>query len=155
VNSIERITIIKQSNGGFSRAGKSVKTRTNFVIGCTFNPNARNLKAQVQRLERKVAAGAQFVMTQPVFDVDLVKKMRGLTSHLPVAMFTGVWPLLSSRQAEFLHHEVPGIIVSDAVRSEMAKLDERGARAYGVQLAEKMVAAALQHFAGVYLITPF
>jgi methionine synthase / methylenetetrahydrofolate reductase(NADPH) len=54
-----------------------------------------------------------------------------------------------------LHHEVPGIIVPGAVRSEMAKLDERGARAYGVQLAEKMVTAALEHFAGVYLITPF
>jgi methionine synthase I (cobalamin-dependent)/5,10-methylenetetrahydrofolate reductase len=155
VNSIELISIIKQLNGGFTYAGKPLKAATNFVIGCTFNPNAKNVEAQVQRLERKVAAGAQFVMTQPVFDVDLVKKMRGLTTRLPVAMFTGVWPLLSSRQAEFLHHEVPGIIVSDVVRAEMAKLDERGARAYGMQLAKAMVAAALEHFAGVYLITPF
>ena len=91
MNSIELITIIKQLNGGFSQAGKSVKTRTNFVIGCTFNPNARNLEAQVQRLERKVAAGAQFVMTQPVFDVDLVKKMPFAGGHvhwrLAVAQF--------------------------------------------------------------------
>ena len=81
--------------------------------------------------------------------------MCGPTSHLPVSIFTGVWPLLSSRQAEFLDHEVPGIIVSDAVRADMAKLDERGARAYGMQLAEKMIAVAPEHFAGVYLTTPF
>src|SRR5438067_5733504 len=69
VNSIELISIIGKLNEGFSHAGKSLKARTQFVIGCTFNPNAKNLDSQVNRLERKVAAGAQFAMTQPVFDV--------------------------------------------------------------------------------------
>ena len=57
----------------------------------------------MQRLERKVAAGAQFFMTQPVFDVDLVREMQRRTQHLRVPLFTGVWPLFSSREAEFLH----------------------------------------------------
>ena len=74
----------------------------------------------MQRLERKVAAGAKFVMTQPVFDVDLVREMQRRTQHLRVPIFTGVWPLFSSRQAEFLYHEVPGIIVPDSVRAELA-----------------------------------
>ncbi len=155
VNSIELISIIKQLNGGFTYAGKSLKAATDFVVGCTFNPNAKNLEAQVQRLERKVAAGAQFAMTQPVFDPELVVKMKNLTKHLPVVMFTGVWPLLSARQAEFLHNEVPGIIVPETVRSEMARSTEKGARDCGMRLAREIIESAIEHFPGVYLITPF
>ncbi len=109
----------------------------------------------MQRLERKVAAGAKFVMTQPVFDVDLVREMQRRTQHLRVPIFTGVWPLFSSRQAEFLHHEVPGIIVPDSVRAKLAVLDDNHERAYGMQVAEKIIAAALGYFPDVYLITPF
>ncbi len=72
-----------------------------------------------------------------------------------VAILTGVWPLLSARQAEFLHHEVPGIIVPDSVRAKMTSLDDKGARIYGMRLAQKIITAALKHFPGVYLITPF
>jgi methionine synthase I (cobalamin-dependent)/5,10-methylenetetrahydrofolate reductase len=155
VNSVELISIIKQLNSGFTQAGKPLKASTNFVIGCTFNPNAKNLDAQVQRLERKVAAGAHFAMTQPVFDVALVREMRRRTQHLPVPIFTGVWPLQSAKQAEFLHHEVPGIIVPDSVRAELGSCDMEGARECGRRLAEKIISAALEYFPGVYLITPF
>jgi methionine synthase / methylenetetrahydrofolate reductase (NADH) len=155
VNSVELISIIKQLNSGFTHAGKALKAATNFVIGCTFNPNARNLDAQVQRLERKVAAGAQFAMTQPVFDVDLVKEMHRRVRHLKVPVFTGVWPLLSAKQAEFLHHEVPGIIIPDLVRAELARHEEKDAGARGMQLAEEIITAAFDFFPGVYLITPF
>src|SRR5207249_2275502 len=72
INSIELIKIAKRLNEGFNYNGKPIKVPAQFVIGCTFNPNAKNLDAQVQRLERKIAAGAQFVMTQPVFDAQLV-----------------------------------------------------------------------------------
>src|SRR5206468_6946273 len=133
VNSVELISIIKQLNAGFTYAGKPIQARTNFVIGCTFNPNAKNIEPQVQRLERKVAAGAQFVMTQPVFDVDLVAEMHRRVHHLRVPIFTGVWPLLSAKQADFLHHEVPGIIVPDAVRAELTACDAEGARQCGMR----------------------
>lgn len=155
VTSIELISIIKRLNEGFSQAGKSIKTPTGFVIGCTFNPNARNIDAQISRLERKVAAGAQFAMTQPVFDVDLVTEMARRTAHLSIPIFTGVWPLLSGRQAEFLHNEVPGIIVPDSVRAEMKGLAGAEGRARGIELAKKITAAALEKDPGVYLITPF
>ncbi|MEP6698678.1 MAG: bifunctional homocysteine S-methyltransferase/methylenetetrahydrofolate reductase [Verrucomicrobiota bacterium] len=155
VNSVELISIIARLNEGFSQAGKSIKTPTGFVIGCTFNPNARNLDAQVNRLERKAAAGAQFAMTQPVFDVRLLEEMARRTAHVGIPMFAGVWPLLSGRQAEFLHNEVPGIIVPDAVRAEMANLEGATGRARGVELARPVVKAALEHYRGVYLITPF
>ena len=155
VTSVELISIIKRLNEGFSQAGKSIKTPTTFVIGCTFNPNARNMDAQINRLERKVAAGAQFAMTQPVFDVDLVAEMARRTAHIAIPIFTGVWPLLSGRQAEFLHNEVPGIIVPDSVRAEMKGLEGAEGRARGIKLAKKITAAVLGKYPGVYLITPF
>ena len=125
------------------------------MIGCTFNPNARNLDSQVNRLERKVAAGAQYAMTQPVFDVRLIEETKRRTAHLNIPIFMGVWPLLSGRQAEFLHNEVPGIVVPDAVRAHMAGTEGAEGRARGVELAKEMAAAALDHYDGLYLITPF
>ncbi|MGI8819512.1 MAG: bifunctional homocysteine S-methyltransferase/methylenetetrahydrofolate reductase [Chthoniobacterales bacterium] len=155
VNSVELIAIIKRLNEGFSHAGKSIKSLTGFVIGCTFNPNARNLDSQVNRLERKVAAGAQYAMTQPVFDVRLIEETKRRTQHLGIPIFMGVWPLLSGRQAEFLHNEVPGIVVPDAVRAAMAGAEGTEGRARGVKLAKEIAAAALEHYNGIYLITPF
>ena len=155
VNSVELIGIIKRLNEGFTHAGKSIKSMTGFVIGCTFNPNARNLDSQVNRLERKVAAGAQYAMTQPVFDVRLIEETKRRTAHLGIPVFMGVWPLLSGRQTEFLHNEVPGIVVPDAVRAQMAGADGAEGRARGVTLAKEIAAAALEHYNGLYLITPF
>jgi len=155
VNSVELISIIKRLNEGFSHAGKSIKSATRFVVGCTYNPNARNPDAQVSRLERKVAAGAQYAMTQPVFDVRLIKETKRRTAHLNIPIFVGVWPLLSGRQAEFLHNEVPGIVVPDAVRAEMMGSEGAKGRARGVELAKEIVRAIFSEYGGVYLITPF
>ncbi|MEP7072124.1 MAG: bifunctional homocysteine S-methyltransferase/methylenetetrahydrofolate reductase [Verrucomicrobiota bacterium] len=155
VNSIELISIVRKLNDGFSHAGKSLKAKTQFVIGCTFNPNARNLDTQVERLERKVAAGAQFAMTQPVFDRNLVLETQRRTAHLNVPIFVGIWPLASSRQAEFLHHEVPGIIVSPEVRARMAGASNEKAREVGMVIAQEITSEVIARFPGVYLITPF
>lgn len=155
VNSIELIRIIARLNEGFNHNGKSIKTPTRFVIGCTFNPNAKNLDAQVSRLERKIAAGAQYVMTQPVFDAGLVVKMQQRTAHLNVPIFTGVWPLLNGRQAEFLHNEVPGVAIPEDIRAQMAGLEGAEGRKRGVEIGKEVCRAALDHFPGVYLITPF
>ncbi|MDQ6626443.1 MAG: bifunctional homocysteine S-methyltransferase/methylenetetrahydrofolate reductase [Verrucomicrobiota bacterium] len=155
VNSVELISIIKRLNDGFTHAGKSIKSATEFVIGCTFNPNARSLESQVNRLERKVAAGAQYAMTQPVFDLRLLDEMKRRTEHLGIPIFTGIWPLLSGRQAEFLHNEVPGIVVPDEVRAVMAGSEGADGRARGVNLAKEITAEALARFSGAYLITPF
>ena len=155
VTSIELIKIIQRLNEGFNHTGKSVKVPTQFVTGCTFNPNAKNIDAQVQRLERKVAAGAQYVMTQPVFDAQLVIEMAKRVAHLNVPVLTGVWPLLNGRQAEFLHNEVPGIVIPDAVRAQMAGLEGADGRARGIEIAKEVCRVVLDRFPGVYLITPF
>ncbi|MBV9642467.1 MAG: bifunctional homocysteine S-methyltransferase/methylenetetrahydrofolate reductase [Verrucomicrobia bacterium] len=155
VNSIQLMEIISGLNKGYNFAGKNIKYPTDFVTGCTFNPNAKNLDAQVARLERKIAAGACYVMTQPVFDQGLVRQMHARTKHLGVPILTGVWPLLNARQAEFLHHEVPGIIIPDQIRSRMTGTEGTQGRHLGIEIAKEVVRAALDYFPGIYLITPF
>jgi methionine synthase / methylenetetrahydrofolate reductase(NADPH) len=155
VNSIQLMEIISGLNKGYNFAGKNIKYGTDFVMGCTFNPNAKNLDAQVARLERKIAAGARYVMTQPVFDKALVQQMHIRTKHLNVPILTGVWPLLNARQTEFLHHEVPGIVIPDHIRSRMAGTEGQQGRRQGVEIAKDVVRAALDYFPGIYLITPF
>ncbi len=155
VTSLQLIGIVQRMNEGFNHAGKSIKTPARFVIGCTFNPNAKHLDAQIARLERKIAAGAQYVMTQPVFDPALVETVAKRTAHLNVPIFIGVWPLLNGRQAEFLHNEVPGILIPDPVRAQMAGKEGPEGKKMGVALAKEVCRAVLGHFPGVYLITPF
>ena len=155
VTSVQLIGIVKRLNEGFNHVGKSVKAQTRFVTGCTFNPNAKHLDAQIARLERKLAAGAQYVMTQPVFDTSLVETVAKRTASLGVPIFMGVWPLLNGRQAEFLHHEVPGILIPDAVREKMSGKEGLEGRAAGLEIARDVCRASLNCFPGVYLITPF
>jgi len=155
VNSVQLMEIISGLNKGYNFAGKNIKFPTDFVMGCTFNPNAKNLDAQVARLERKLAAGARYVMTQPVFDQTLVQQMHARTKHLGVPILTGVWPLLNARQTEFLHHEVPGILIPDQIRSRMAGAEGPAGRRLGIEVAKDVVRAALDCFPGIYLITPF
>ena len=155
VNSVQLMEIISGLNKGYNFTGKTIKYRTDFVVGCTFNPNVKNLDAQIARLERKIKAGAKYAMTQPIFDRNLVKLMFDRTRHLNIPILTGVWPLLTGRQAEFLHHEVPGIIIPDPVRARMVGKEGQEGRRLGIEIGKEMVEAALEYFPGVYLITPF
>nr|MDQ3624893.1 bifunctional homocysteine S-methyltransferase/methylenetetrahydrofolate reductase [Verrucomicrobiota bacterium] len=155
VTSIELIKIIVQFNAGLNANGKSLRQATDFVIGCTFNPGARNSDAQLARLERKLAAGARFVMTQPVFDTRAVPEIARRVAAFKVPILTGVWPLLHARQAEFLHNEVPGISIPEPVRESMRGLEDAAARERGLALARDVCRAVLDYFPGVYLITPF
>lgn len=155
VNSIGLLGIIRRLNEGFTLAGTDLQARPDLVAGCTFNPNSRNLDAQVQKLERKVAAGARYVMTQPVFETRLVEETARRTAHLGIPVFTGVWPLLNGRQAKFLHNEVPGISIPDQVMARMEGLEGDAGRKEGVAVAKEVTRAVLDHFPGVYFMTPF
>jgi homocysteine S-methyltransferase len=155
VNSIGLLGIIRRLNEGFTQAGTDLLARPDLVAGCTFNPNSRNLDAQVQKLERKVAAGARYVMTQPVFETRLVEETARRTAHLGIPVFTGVWPLLNGRQAKFLHNEVPGISIPEAIMARMEGKEGLEGRSEGVAIAKEVTRAVLDHFPGVYFMTPF
>lgn len=155
VNSVGLLDIIRRLNEGYTQAGTDLQARPDLIAGCTFNPNARNLDTQIQRLERKIKAGARYVMTQPVFETRLVEETARRTAHFRVPVFIGVWPLLNGRQAVFLHNEVPGISIPEPIMARMGGLEGAEGRKEGVSIAKEVTRAVLDHFPGVYFMTPF
>ncbi|MBH5316768.1 bifunctional homocysteine S-methyltransferase/methylenetetrahydrofolate reductase [Paenibacillus sp. GSMTC-2017] len=155
LTSFEMIRMIKQLNEGTAFSGKPLKQKAKFVVGAAFNPNVKHLDKAVQRLERKIASGADYIMTQPVYEPALIERIAESTKHLSVPVFIGIMPLANGRNAEYLHNEVPGIQLSDEVRSRMAGLEGEAGRAEGVQIAKELIDSAIPHFNGIYLITPF
>ncbi|HWO55216.1 MAG TPA: bifunctional homocysteine S-methyltransferase/methylenetetrahydrofolate reductase [Paenibacillus cookii] len=155
LTSFEIIRMIKQLNEGIAFSGKPLKQKAKFVVGAAFNPHGKHLDKAVARLERKIAAGADYIMTQPVYDPELIRAVGEATKHLDTPIFMGIMPLASGRNAEYLHNEVPGIQLSDDVRSRMAGLEGEEGRAMGVQIAKELLDVAMDHFNGIYLMTPF
>lgn len=155
LTSFEIIRMIKQLNDGVAFSGQPLKQNAQFIVGAAFNPNVKHLDKAVQRLERKVAAGADYIMTQPVYDPQLIAKVREATQHLDVPIFIGIAPLASGGNAEYLHNEVPGIQLSDEVRERMKGLRGPEGRAMGVKIAKELLDEAVRHFHGIYLMTPF
>ena len=155
LTSFEIIRMIKQLNEGVAFSGKPLKQKAKFVIGAAFNPNVKHLHKAVERLEKKIAAGADYIMTQPVYDPKLIASIKEATAHLDIPIFIGIMPLASGRNAEYLHNEVPGILLSDEVRSRMAGLEGEEGRAMGVAIAKELLDEAAKHFNGIYLMTPF
>lgn len=155
LTSFEIIRMIRQLNDGIAFSGKPLKQKAKFVIGAAFNPNVKHLNKAVERLEKKIASGADYIMTQPVYDPELIARIAKATEHLDIPIFIGIMPLANGRNAEYLHNEVPGIQLSDEVRSRMQGLEGERGRAEGVAIAKELLDAATEHFNGIYLITPF
>jgi methylenetetrahydrofolate reductase (NADPH) len=117
------------------------------------HPESNGLEQAVRRLERKVEAGAQFAVTQPVYDEASARALADATGHLDVPVILGILPLRTARHAEFLHHKVAGIAVPEHVRERMRRATDSVGE--GVANARQMLAAARQHFAGACLMPPF
>jgi methionine synthase I (cobalamin-dependent)/5,10-methylenetetrahydrofolate reductase len=155
LTSFEIIRMIKQLNEGTAFSGKPLKQKAKFIVGAAFNPNVKHLDKAVLRLERKIKAGADYIMTQPVYDPLVMEQVHALTKHLEVPIFMGIMPLASGRNAEYLHNEVPGIQLSDEARQRMSGLEKEEGRKMGVQIAKELLDVAMPLFNGIYLITPF
>ncbi|WP_334071775.1 MULTISPECIES: bifunctional homocysteine S-methyltransferase/methylenetetrahydrofolate reductase [Paenibacillus] len=155
MTSFEIIRMIKQLNEGVAFSGKPLKQKAKFVVGAAFNPNVKHLHKAVERLEKKIASGADYIMTQPVYDPGLIVAVKQATAHLDIPIFIGIMPLASGKNAEYLHNEVPGIQLSDEVRRRMDGLQGAEGRAMGVEIAKELLDTAMEHFNGIYLMTPF
>ncbi|HLR65349.1 MAG TPA: bifunctional homocysteine S-methyltransferase/methylenetetrahydrofolate reductase [Pseudogracilibacillus sp.] len=157
VNSFKLIELIKKGNEGISFSGKSLKHPTQFSVAGAFNPNVANIERAVQRLERKIDSGSDYILTQPIYDPDIIVQMKEATSHLDTPIFVGIMPLTSTKNAEFLHNEVPGIKLTDEVRARMKATegDREKATAESIAITKELIDVAIEHFNGVYLITPF
>ncbi|WP_096436832.1 bifunctional homocysteine S-methyltransferase/methylenetetrahydrofolate reductase [Alteribacter populi] len=157
LSSFELIHLIKQLNEGISFSGKSIGQQCTFSVAAAFNPNVKSLDKAVQRLERKINSGADYFITQPVYSEEKIIEVYEATKHLPVPIYLGVMPLTSGRNAEFLHHEVPGIKLTDEIRTRMHACEEdrlQGERE-GIAISKSLIDTAVQYFDGIYLITPF
>ncbi|MGM9922927.1 MAG: bifunctional homocysteine S-methyltransferase/methylenetetrahydrofolate reductase [Bacillus sp. (in: firmicutes)] len=157
VSSMDLISLLKQYNQGLSYSGKPLGQKTNFKVAAAFNPNVKYLHKAVGRLEKKIKAGADSFLTQPIYSVGQVEEIYQATKHLETPIFMGIMPLTSYRNAEYIHHEVPGITLPDSVLRAMEKAgnDRIQAEREGMAIAKELVQAAMERFNGLYLITPF
>jgi homocysteine S-methyltransferase len=160
VDSIGLIEIIRRLNMGEDGAGLSIGQSAGFTIACALDSAAANANKEWSRLERKLAAGANLIMTQPLFSGEQVESMlkraveRFGGDGFPVPVLLGVLPLHSARHAEFLHNEVPGITIPDEQRAAMGAAGERGAEV-GLEMAMNLLAGADGHVGGTYIMPSF
>ncbi|WDL97287.1 bifunctional homocysteine S-methyltransferase/methylenetetrahydrofolate reductase [Alicyclobacillus sp. ALC3] len=155
VSSTELTRLVKRLNAGIAFSGQPMRQPSRFVVGTSFNPYVANFDRALERLKRKVDAGADYVMTQPVFEPQRVEQLARATDGLGVPVFIGVMPLVSHRNAQFLHNEVPGIAIPEDVLARMASAPEETATEMGLKVAEEILDVATECFRGIYLITPF
>lgn len=157
VSSMELISLIKQLNDGISFSGKPLRKKANFSVAAAFNPNVRVLDRAVARLEKKIEHGADYFISQPVYTKEKIIEIYEATKHLETPIYIGIMPVTSHKSAQFLHHEVPGIKLSEDALSRMEACgdDKDKATAEGIAIAKELVEVAAQYFNGIYLITPF
>ena len=156
VNSVGLVRILGGLNQGLDLAGNPLGGALPFYIGVGANPAAADLDTEMRKFDKKMHAGAQYCLTQPVYEPRLLETFLASVGEHPVPILVGVLPLVSSRNAEFLHNEVPGMTVPQSVRDRLAAAPTRQrARDVGVSVAREMVEAARELAAGVYVMPPF
>jgi homocysteine S-methyltransferase len=154
IDSIGLIRIIKQFNQGVDVAGNSIGTPTRFLVGCALNPVAEDLEFELGRFREKLEAGADFVMTQPVYDAELFMRVLDLAGPIEVPVLLGVLPLQSFRHALFLRNEVPGVAPTDEALERMERAGTDGIRE-GLDMAREIIHRCGQLVAGTYIMPSF
>ena len=153
-DSVGLIHVLSRMNAGEDLAGNPVGEPPGFLIGASFNPTAEDLSTEVEKLRRKVEAGAHAFWTQPVFEIGALERALEEIGDPGVCILLGLMPLRSARQAEFLHHEVPGINIPEHVRKKLAELPAEEAPRYGVEVAQNLLTRARPLVSGAYIMPP-
>jgi homocysteine S-methyltransferase len=155
-DSIGLLRLINAMNRGYDPGGKPLGGATRFLCATGAEPGAHDYARELERLKRKRDAGAELVMTQPVYDPDVLDRMLGDIAPLGMPVLVGILPLASYRNAEFLHNEVPGMQVPEHIRERMRKAGTGEAgRSEGVLIAREMLAQVKDRVAGAYIMPPF
>ncbi len=146
--------VIGRFNRGVDQAGQSIGQPTHFFVGAALNFGAEDLEQEIKVLKRKLAAGADFLLSQPVFDPAVVERFfAAWGGPLPVPVIAGLLPLASSRHADYLHHEVPGISIPQELRERMATATHPEAE--GIAIARDLLAYLQTWAQGAYFMPPF
>jgi methionine synthase / methylenetetrahydrofolate reductase(NADPH) len=156
LDSIGLLKLASRLNHGVDPAGKPLGATTRFLLATGAEPAALNYPRELARLADKKAAGAEVVMTQPVYSPEVLDRFLTDAAPLGLPVLVGLLPLASYRNAEFLHNEVPGMQVPEAIRERMRKAGSgAAARKEGVTIAREMLAAVRGRVAGAYVMPPF
>jgi len=148
------IRLIKQFNEGHDLAGNDLGQATTFLVGAALNMGARDLDRELRVLEQKLRAGVDFLCTMPIFEPATLDRVLDRIGPLPVPLLVGILPLHGLRHAEFLHNEVPGMVIPSALRDAFRAAPRNG-REVGLRFAEALVAAIRPRVQGLYLIPSF
>jgi methionine synthase / methylenetetrahydrofolate reductase(NADPH) len=160
IDAIGLTNLVSRLNHGLDPGGSSIGTPTSFVVGVGVNPGATDFDHEMRRFYWKVEAGAEYAITQPVFDV---KQLFRFLDHIDregirIPIIAGIWPLVSARNAEFLANEVPGVVVPEEVIERMRRASGEGkevALEEGIRIAQEMLREARPRIQGVQVSAPF
>jgi methionine synthase / methylenetetrahydrofolate reductase (NADH) len=155
LNSIGLLELLTALNNGKNLLGSELDGQTDFLAGAAFNPNLPSMDGQLRRLEKKVAAGARFIQTQPIYSVPVMEEMLRRTADFDIPVLVGILPLVSERNAEFLHNEVPGISLPAEIRLRMRDKQGAAGTREGIAIARELIEAGQNKVGGYYLMPPF
>ncbi|MBK8150729.1 MAG: bifunctional homocysteine S-methyltransferase/methylenetetrahydrofolate reductase [Acidobacteria bacterium] len=158
IDAIGLTNMVNRLNHGLDLGNNPIGRPTAFSIGVGVNPGAVNLDEEIKRFEWKVEAGAEYAITQPVFDTAQLRRFLERISHVKIPIIAGIWPLISYRNAEFMHNEVPGVNVTADILDRMRAASARGkeeARDEGIAIARESLAEVRDIIAGVQVSAPF
>ncbi len=156
VDSIGLVNVVNHLNQALDIGEKRFDEPTSFVIGVAGNPGATDLDYEVRRFHYKVKAGAEYAITQPVFDTDQFYNFLEEIQSFRIPIIAGIWPLVSLRNAEFMRSEVPGVVIPDEIMSRMeeAKKEDRGLQE-GIAIAREILKKIKSDIEGVQISAPF
>jgi methionine synthase / methylenetetrahydrofolate reductase(NADPH) len=158
IDAIGLTNMVNKLNHGLDIGNNPIGRPTAFSIGVGVNPGAVNMEEEIRRFEWKVEAGAEYAITQPVFDTDQLKRFLAMIEHVRIPIIAGIWPLVSFRNAEFLHNEVPGVNVTPEILDRMRVASDLGkeeAREEGITIARESLLEVKDVIQGVQVSAPF
>ncbi|MFA6749008.1 MAG: bifunctional homocysteine S-methyltransferase/methylenetetrahydrofolate reductase [Candidatus Riflebacteria bacterium] len=156
IDSIGLVNIVNRLNHGRDLGNNPIGRPTGFVCGVGANPGAIDPDLEVRRFEWKVDAGAEYAITQPVFDVDLLERFLEKIKHVRIPIFAGIWPLTGLKNAEFMNNEVPGAAVPEEIMERLRKANSIEAqREEGIMIAREALERVKKLVDGVQLSVPF
>jgi methionine synthase / methylenetetrahydrofolate reductase(NADPH) len=158
IDAIGLTNMVNKLNHGLDLGNNPIGCPTAFTIGVGVNPGAVNLEEEIKRFEYKVEAGAQYAITQPVFDTEQLRDFLKKIAHVRIPIVAGIWPLVSYRNAEFLHNEVPGVRVTPEILERMRIASEKSkdaARDEGIAIARESLVEIRDEIQGVQVSAPF
>jgi 5,10-methylenetetrahydrofolate reductase len=156
VDSIGLISLSSSLNRGIDLGGKRIPSQTSFVIGAGINPTAQFVEKEIERAFVKAEAGADYFITQPVFDLDVLSNFIDRIKSCGVPVIAGIWPLASYRNALFLHNEVPGVTIPEHIMKRMEKQETKeSSRNEGILIARNLVEQMKRQISGIQVSPPF